>query len=86
MQRYWLTVLFVSICINLLAQSPSKPNFIVIYVDDLNDYLGILEGHPQTITPNIDAIGASGINFTNSHTNAPGCAPARTSFFSGKDC
>ncbi len=86
MQKYWLTALFVFISLNLLAQSPSKPNFIVIYIDDLNDYLGLLEGHPQTITPNIDAIGASGITFTNSHSNAPGCAPARTSFFSGKDC
>ena len=86
MKKHLLVIAFISICINILAQSPSKPNFIVIYIDDLNDYLGILEGHPQTTTPNIDAIGASGINFTNAHTNAPGCAPARTSFFSGKDC
>ncbi|MFC4990965.1 hypothetical protein [Rubritalea tangerina] len=30
-----------------------KPNVLFIAIDDLNDWIGCLGGHPQTITPNL---------------------------------
>ncbi|MDP7131849.1 MAG: sulfatase, partial [Planctomycetota bacterium] len=52
-------------------------------LDDLNDWVGVLGGHPQCKTPNIDALAARGVLFTNAHCNAPTCNPSRKSFLSG---
>jgi len=62
---------------------PERPNVLFIMVDDLNDYLGTFGGHPQAHTPNIDQLAASGLQFSNAHTNVPVCSPARSSLFTG---
>ena len=36
------------------AYSAPKPNVLFIAVDDLNDWIGCLAGHPQTMTLNRD--------------------------------
>lgn len=65
------------------VQSAEKPNVLFIAVDDLNDWLGCLKGHPQAHTPNIDRLAARGILFTNAHCAAPACNPSRAAVFSG---
>ena len=54
-----------------------------IIVDDLNDWLGCLEGHPDAKSPNIDALAASGMLFPQAYCNAPQCRPSRTSLNHG---
>ena len=49
----------------------SPPNVLFIAMDDLNDWIGCMGGHPQTITPNLDRLAASGVLFTNAHCPAP---------------
>lgn len=60
-----------------------KPNILFIAIDDLNDWVGPLGGHPQTITPNFDRLADRGVTFTNAHCNIPICSPSRTSFMTG---
>ncbi len=63
-----------------LAQEPEKrPNVLLIGVDDLNDWIGCLGGHPQAKTPNIDRLAARGVLFTNAHCQSPVCNPSRAS-------
>lgn len=62
---------------------PSPPNVVLIIVDDLNDWVGYLGGHPQTQTPHIDKLATRSVRFTNAHASAPLCGPSRTSMFSG---
>ncbi|MEN8248099.1 MAG: sulfatase [Bacteroidota bacterium] len=64
-------------------KSTKRPNILLIMLDDLNDYEGFLGGHPQAITPNIDALAKEGVIFSNAHTNAPICAPSRSSMLTG---
>ncbi len=64
--------------------SHSKPNVLFIAMDDLNDWIGCLGGHPQTITPNLDRLAASGVLFTNAHCPAPACNPCRSAIFTGR--
>jgi choline-sulfatase len=66
-----------------LAVEPSRPNVLFIAVDDLNDWIGCLGGHPQVKTPNIDALAARGTLFTNAHCQAPLCNPSRASVLTG---
>jgi arylsulfatase A-like enzyme len=65
-----------------LAQS-SRPNVLFIIVDDLNDWVGALGGHPQAATPRIDALAAQGVLFTNAHGASTLCHPSRVSFMTG---
>ena len=55
----------------------------MICVDDLNDWIGALGGHPNAITPNMDGLAASGVLFANAHCQAPVCGPSRASLMSG---
>ena len=65
------------------AQETDSPDILFIAIDDLNDWVGVLEGHPQARTPNIDALAARGTLFTNAHSNAALCNPSRTSLMLG---
>lgn len=66
------------------AENPNKPNVLFIAVDDLNDWVGCLGGHPQTQTPNIDRLAARGILFTNAHCQGTMCNPSRISLLWGR--
>lgn len=61
-----------------------RPNILFISVDDLNDWIGCLGGHPQTITPNLDRLAESGVLFTNAHCAAPACNPSRSAIMTGR--
>ncbi|MDP7050911.1 MAG: sulfatase [Verrucomicrobiota bacterium] len=66
------------------AEEPSaKPNVLFIAIDDLNDWVGCLGGHPQTRTPNIDRLAKRGTLFVNAHCQGPICGPSRASLLSG---
>src|SRR5688500_3839604 len=76
----------IIICFTLLAPAifaAERPNVLFIAIDDLNDWVGCLGGHPQTRTPNIDRLAARGVLFTNAHCSYPLCNPSRTSILTG---
>jgi arylsulfatase A-like enzyme len=56
-----------------------KPNVLLIAVDDLNDWIGVLDGHPQAKTPNMDRLAARGVLFSNAQCQSPVCNPSRAS-------
>ena len=68
---------------SVCAAASEKPNVLFISVDDLNDWIGCLGGHPQTKTPNFDRLAKSGTLFTNAHCAAPQCNPSRTAILTG---
>jgi iduronate 2-sulfatase len=68
--------------------APARPNVIMIVCDDLNTTsIGHLKdlvgGHPQSRTPNIDALASCGVSFRRAYSNNPICAPSRASFLTG---
>ena len=58
-------------------------NVLMICIDDLNDWVGFLEGHPQAITPHMDALAKRGRIFSNAHCAVPVCTSSRVSVMSG---
>ncbi|WP_218933522.1 sulfatase [Rubripirellula lacrimiformis] len=66
------------------AAAADRPNVVFVAIDDLNDWVGCLDGHPQVQTPHIDQLAARGVNFTNAHCQAPICNPSRISMLLGK--
>ncbi len=71
-------------CLATPLASQQRPNVLLITVDDLNDWVGCLGGHPQAKTPNIDGLARRGVLFSNAHCAAPLCNPSRTAFLFGK--
>ncbi|MCB1229499.1 MAG: sulfatase-like hydrolase/transferase [Verrucomicrobiae bacterium] len=67
----------------LADRDARRPNVLFVAIDDLNDWIGCLGGHPQTLTPNLDRLAASGVLFTNAHTAAAACNPSRTAVMTG---
>jgi choline-sulfatase len=66
------------------AESPRpKPNVLMICIDDLNDWVGFLGGHPQAITPHLDSLSGRGRIFANAHCAVPVCSSSRASVMSG---
>jgi len=61
-----------------------RPNILFISLDDLNDWIGCLGGHPQTLTPNLDRLAARSALFRNAHCPAPACNPCRSAIFTGR--
>ena len=80
MNRAIFTFLLILCCSNCCG---AKPNVLFIAVDDLNDWIGVLGGHPQSKTPHIDRLADRGVLFTNCHCAAPACNPSRAALMTG---
>ena len=65
------------------AAKPGRPNVLFIAVDDLNDWIGCLGGHPDVKTPNLDRLAARGVLFERAYCSAPACNPSRASLLTG---
>ena len=79
---FWLTSLDYLISLAEESSTP-KPNILFVAMDDLNDWIGCLGGHPQALTPNLDRLSQTSVFFTNAHCAAPACNPSRAAVFTG---
>ncbi len=68
----------------LEAGMTTRPNIIVIVIDDLRwDELGVT-GHPYMKTPHIDRLAREGARFTHAFHTTPLCSPNRASILTGQ--
>ena len=91
--RWPIGKFFVICCCSMSASwaaatGPSSPelrapNVLMIVIDDQNDWIRCLGGHPQSKTPNIDRLAERGTLFLNAHCQSPLCNPSRTSVMTG---
>jgi len=65
------------------ARAAERPNILFIAIDDQNDWIGHLGGHPMAKTPHLDHLAERGTTFLNAHCNSPLCNPSRTSLMLG---
>lgn len=76
-------IFLISNCTTSQQKHIEKPNFLFIAVDDLNDWVGFLGGHPQAKTPNLDKLSKSSLVFEKAYCAASVCNPSRASIMSG---
>ena len=68
----------------VVSASARKPNFIVIFADDLGYGDLASYGHPTFRTPHLDRMAAEGVRFTEFYVPMPFCAPSRASLLTGR--
>src|ERR1700755_1108438 len=67
------------------AESPKRPNVIVVITDDQGyGDLGC-HGNPVLKTPNLDRLHGESVRLTDFHV-APMCTPTRGQLVTGRDC
>ena len=64
----------------------SRPNFVLIYADDLGYADLSCYGNEYHETPNIDRLMKEGIRFTQAYADAPLCTPSRFALLTGRHC
>ncbi|MEQ8337958.1 MAG: sulfatase [Cyclobacteriaceae bacterium] len=66
------------------TKTSDKPNFVVIFCDDLGyGDLGTY-GHPTILTPNLDQMATEGQKWTNFYVAASVCTPSRAALMTGR--
>ncbi|XP_074848567.1 arylsulfatase D-like [Carettochelys insculpta] len=83
LQRRFLATLLVS-CLMIYMANASKPNILLMMVDDLG--LGDVGcyGNHTLRTPNIDHLAKEGVKLTQHIAAAPLCTPSRAAFLTGR--
>ncbi|MGM9741524.1 MAG: sulfatase-like hydrolase/transferase [Candidatus Cryptobacteroides sp.] len=65
------------------AREHTKPNFIVIFIDDLG-YNDLGYRNSSFVTPNIDRLAAESIDFLNAYVPSPTSSPSRAALLTGQ--
>ncbi len=84
-RQFVLSLLFLLLACDFSVAEPTftKPNVLFIAVDDMNNWVGVMGGHPQAKTPNIDRLAKRGMLFTHAYCAAPLCNPSRIALITG---
>jgi len=79
-----LALIFLTHATDRIVEASQKPNFVVIFCDDLGyGDLGCF-GHPTIRTPNLDRMAAEGQKWTNFYVGASVCTPSRAALLTGR--
>ena len=62
----------------------TKPNFLLIYADDLGYGDVSLYGKSDVQTPNLDKLASEGMLFTTMRANCTVCSPSRAALLTGR--
>src|SRR6188474_3133677 len=66
------------------AETPRKPNILVIVGDDMG-YADVgVHGCKDIPTPNIDSLAKNGVRCTNGYVSGPYCSPTRAGLLTGR--
>ena len=75
----------LSLCLPAISRSGTvkKPNVLFIALDDLNDWINVLNPDAPIRTPNIERLAKRGTLFTHAYCASAACNPSRTAILTG---
>ncbi|EMI40448.1 N-acetylgalactosamine 6-sulfate sulfatase (GALNS) [Rhodopirellula sp. SWK7] len=81
----WTLMPFIAMTAStIVAESPSRPNIVVIMCDDLGYSDVGFSGAPDIRTPNLDSLAKAGTICTSGYVAHPFCGPSRMGMMSGR--
>ena len=60
------------------SSAEEEPDVLMIVVDDMNDWVSLLDPDSPVRTPNLERLAARGMTFTRAYCASPACNPDRT--------
>lgn len=79
-----MRVIFLWLFVVSAACAAARPNILLIVGDDMG-YADVgFHGCKDIPTPNLDALAASGVRFTNGYVSGPYCSPTRAALLTGR--
>jgi uncharacterized sulfatase len=85
MKKILISFLFLSALVIVAeAQKQTKPNVIIIFIDDMGYGDLTCYGNTQIKTKNIDALAKQGTKYTQFYVNSPVCSPSRVAMMTGQ--
>jgi arylsulfatase A-like enzyme len=79
----WLACIACVLCFHVAgAQAQPRPNILLLMAEDMSPRVGAF-GDSVAVTPNLDALAATGVRYTNTFTTAGVCAPSRAAHILG---
>jgi hypothetical protein len=81
-----LTLLLGAVGLARADPGAKRPNIIMVFADDMGwgDLGANLDSVIPSTTPHLDALAASGVRFTDLHSGASVCTPARGALLTGR--
>ncbi|MFA7005083.1 MAG: sulfatase-like hydrolase/transferase, partial [Verrucomicrobiia bacterium] len=79
-----ILLLFTVVLLCSQSLAADKPNILLIVVDDMGYSDVGFHGCKDIPTPNLDALAASGVRFTNGYVSGPYCSPTRAGLMTGR--
>jgi len=87
----WRIALFLAIGVTIYpnatvgkeAERPASPDVLFFVVDDLNDWISLLDVDAPIKTPNLERLARRGMLFTRAYCASPACNPSRTATLTG---
>ena len=67
-----------------IAWAQSKPNFVIIFADDMGYGDAGCYGHPTIQTPHLDQMAREGMRMTQFYVAAPVCSASRGALLTGR--
>lgn len=63
---------------------PARPDVIFIALDDLNDWITLLDPSAPIATPNLERLARRGVSFSRAYAASPACNPSRSAILTGR--
>ena len=82
--RWWGVIPVIVLLMGLQAYGADRPNFVVVFIDDMGWGDFSCFGNAEAQTPNIDRMAAEGIRFEQFYVNSPICSPSRCALTTGQ--
>ena len=81
--KFFFLCIFFSLLVHHSAHADEKPNVIFIVIDDMNDWISLLDNNSPIKTPNLIRLAEKGMLFTKAYCPSPACNPSRVSVLTG---
>ena len=71
--------------LSFAAPAPSsRPDILFLALDDLNDWITLLDPDAPIATPNLQRLARRGVSFTRAYAASPACNPSRAALLTGR--
>lgn len=84
MKSIALLLVFATVLASSAGAEATKPNILIFYLDDMGWAQPGCYGGKMAPTPNIDALAAGGVRFTNGYSSGCVCSPGRVGLMTGR--